>query len=435
MNTKRLFCMGLVFALLLSAFGCAPAADADPTGTPGKVEDPFVKPTTTPVPTPDPTAPPATGAPAPTQTAPSAAGAPTAEPTDAPTAEPTDAPKDPLTGLFPADMGLGFGFGSIEEDAKRGIDVEYVYDEKTDAQYRIYNGGEMRLSVMFDNIRGFETLGVGVLLFLGGVPQPYRVEGETEYSYLHPFYLKNGTYYLDLYFIPVTGQKGDKLEMNAHMIGAPEFIPTKAVPSTPPFNYSCNSFGAGSPIIQFNAAPPAQELPETVNRILSQTVSYADTTLLDTVSWSAEDLQQRISGKCSTPDLASNGIANRFNISADTPIRLRYEVFGSPYVDYRLVYFLDNVPVAVDPEDLAFIEVENGRKTVVETVIDLSGFQGYGVLYPMLVPRNMILTYDGEPQGTDTRSLGIKSSLLVLTSASDFQGMLEITTAWFDETP
>ena len=426
MSMKRLLCMGLAFALLLSAFGCAPAADADPTGTPGKVEDPFTQPT--PTPAPDPTAPPATGAPdqTPTVLNPSASGT--------PAAEPTEMPEEPLHGLFPEDMGMGFGFGTIEEDAKRGIDVEYVYDEKTDAQYRIYNGGEMRMSVMFDNIRGFETLGVGVLLFLGGVPQPYRVEGETEYSYLHPFYLKNGTYYLDLYFIPVTGQKGDELEMNAHMIGAPEFIPTKAVPSTPPFAYSSNSFGAGSPIIRFNADPPAQELPETVNRILSQTVSYADTTLLDTVSWSAEDLLQRISGKCSTPDLASNGIANRFNISADTPIRLRYEVFGSPYVDYRLVYFLDNVPVAVEPEDLAFIEVESGRKTIVETVIDLSGFNGFSILYPMLVPVNRNLTYDGERQPFTMCWIYSNYSLL-LSGAADVQEMLEMNSALVGETP
>ena len=407
MKIRRFLCVSLAFALLLSTFGCAPAADADPTGTPGRVEDPFEQTTVTQSPNPS-----ATGAPTP---------------------EPTDAPAEPSSGLSAFDMSMGFGFATVDEDIERGNDVEYVYDETTELQYRVYSGGEMRLPIKFLNITGFQDVGVGVLFFVDGVPQPYRVDGETEYSYMHTFYLERGTYYPDLYFIPVTGREGDKLEVWTQVIVGPDYVPTKDVSSIP-FAYSTNAFGTGAPIIQFNADPPAQELPETANRLVSQAVSYADTTLLDIVSWSAEDLLQNISAKCTTPDIAEKTYAYRFNISEDVPIRLQFEVFGTPLVDYRLVYFLDNVPVAVAPEDLAFIEIESGRKTIVETTIDLSGFDGYSILYPVLVPLNWKLTYDGERQSLPPWC-GITSPItLKLSSAADINEALEMNSARAAET-
>ena len=69
-------------------------------------------------------------------------------------------------------------------------------------------------------------------------------------------------------------------------------------------------------------------------------------------------------------------------------MKLRFELFGTPYVHYGLVFFVDNQPVA--PQDGApiLVDVENGQKTVVEAQLDMTGFDTESVLYAILVPRN-----------------------------------------------
>ena len=385
MNMKKWLCVFLALALLLGATGCAPeaASNTDPTETDtGKVEDPFAQPSEDP---------------------------------DAETSAVGDANQ-------PFEQFFGFGWSTVEEDVERGFDVNYVYDEKTTMQYRVYDGGEMRLP-FYLLTQGYEADGFGVLLFVDGLPQPYRMEGDTEYSYMHAFYPEDGEYYLDLYFIPVTGQAGDNLEVWALLVFGPECFPTKDNPYTR--QYAMGSVMAEQRI-QFNAAPPAQELPEASNRILSQTVSYEDTSFSDISGWSVEDLQTKISSICTTPDMDDRTHMSRYDISADTPIQLRFEVYGSPLVDYRLVYFLDYVPVAVSIEDLAFIEIESGRKTIVETTVDLSGFDGYSILFPVLVPVNRILTDDGEVQANTLYLRAQVPFQFILTAASDYQGMLDM---------
>ena len=385
MNMKKRLCIFLALALLLGAAGCAPeaASNTDPAETDtGKIGDPFTQ---------------------------------TSEDPDAEESANGNANQ-------PFEQFFGFGWSTVEEDVERGFDVNYVYDEKTTIQYRVYDGGEMCLPIYLLT-EGYEGESFGVLLFLDGLPQPYWMEGETEYAYMHTFYVEDGTHYPELYFIPVTGQEGDNLEIWADLVFGPDVIPTNDDPNVP--KYASDSVTSGQRI-QFNATPPTHELPETVNWILSQTVSYEDTTRSDTAGWSAEDLQQKISATCTTPDMDNRSIKNRFNISADTPIRLRFEVYGSPRVDYRLVYFLDGVPVAVDAEDLAFIEIENGRKTVVETTVDLSSFDGYSILYPVLVPVNHILTYDGEAQRLPPFMGAQTPSLFMLSAAADGQEMLDM---------
>ena len=59
-------------------------------------------------------------------------------------------------------------------------------DEKL-GQYYIYEGGEMCLTFEMDAEGSNALLDAGVMFHLNGIPQPYRLEGETEYRYFHTF--------------------------------------------------------------------------------------------------------------------------------------------------------------------------------------------------------------------------------------------------------
>ena len=56
--------------------------------------------------------------------------------------------------------------------------------------YITYTGGEMSMGYEIGSSGKVRESGIGILLFLDGQPQPYRLEGESTYTYLHTFYLK-----------------------------------------------------------------------------------------------------------------------------------------------------------------------------------------------------------------------------------------------------
>ena len=70
---------------------------------------------------------------------------------------------------------------------------------------------------------------VGILLFLDGRPQPYRLEGDTDYQYMHRFTLNNEMIYPVFYFTPVTGQAGDTLEMATLTVLYPSIFHPKVI--------------------------------------------------------------------------------------------------------------------------------------------------------------------------------------------------------------
>ena len=54
--------------------------------------------------------------------------------------------------------------------------------------YITYTGGEMSMGYEIGSSGKIRESGIGILLFLDGQPQPYRLEGESTYTYLHTFY-------------------------------------------------------------------------------------------------------------------------------------------------------------------------------------------------------------------------------------------------------
>ena len=110
-------------------------------------------------------------------------------------------------------------------------------DEK--GTFYTYNGGEMVLPFRVEGSGSIVCSGIGILLFVDGLPQPYKTEG-TDYGFLHTFFPPdNEAYTVDLVFTPVTGKPGTTWKSMQFLFWLPttpiprkilRLFPTQAVP-------------------------------------------------------------------------------------------------------------------------------------------------------------------------------------------------------------
>ena len=271
------------------------------------------------------------------------------------------------------DLG-GLGIGAADEPLKD----EY-------GTYRIYNGGEMCTPIEIESTGALREAGTGILLFVDGQPQPYRLEDEDSYSYFHCFYPKRAKEIYNLYFTPITGSAGDTLEVYILSLQKPEYLPSDGNPGM--MIYTNGSIGAGWRL-KFEATPPEADFPEKQVRLSDAEITATDTSYGDTVGWSEEDLRERLDSRSYVNGAPHNGQNRVYNITADTPVDLRYELWGTPYIESSVIFYVDNEPVFTF-DGLPFdMTVASGEKKILTAKLDMTGFTGESVVYVVRVPRN-----------------------------------------------
>lgn len=178
--------------------------------------------------------------------------------------------------------------------------------------------------------------GVGILLFLDGQPQPYKCTEEDTYSYIHTFYPIDGeTYTTELIFTPVTGREGDMLEIYGININCPSVYASDG--SASPL-FSLSSVGAGTRLM-FTEAPQKVDFGVSLDRVISCAVTYTDVTSDEIRGWSADDLEENSEYHFYVNDRADTDNLKISGITSNEPVNLRFEVWGSPYIQYGLVFF------------------------------------------------------------------------------------------------
>lgn len=298
----------------------------------------------------------------------------TTEPTSAPqpSASEPAAPTKPNSSM---DMGMT-SFGPIGD---------YSRDEY--GHYWLYEGGQMHMQFNLEatgqSAINYAQQGIGVLMFLDGRAQPYRLSANGEVSYCHILYPVfdeiTQNYCFDTYFDPVTGKEGDALEFYAITIPNPTWESTD-----PPsgFMYSHGGCTCGTRL-KFGATPQETETPALNDRIAAREITYVDTTFKEVGGWSDQELLMRFEHK-----MYVNGDDKRivYNLTADDQIELQFEIWGTPYMKYGLMFYVDNQPISTTQEIL--FDMQSGKKAVISVTLSLSDFDGEFALYAALIPRN-----------------------------------------------
>lgn len=268
---------------------------------------------------------------------------------------------------------------------------KYAMDDS--GAYLLYEGGEMHMEFGITATGSMATQGIGILLFIDGQLQPYKTAGDNTYRYMHVFHPQDGQRLVEeLIFSPVTGTRGDDLELWYAGIFWPDY------------SYSADGLqglvlSSGMPAsglrLKFAESPSDMDLMDTTDRVISWSCNQIEATITEIGGWSETDLHEKYEYHMYVNDSEEKYITG---INAEKSVRLRFEIWGNPYIHYGLVFFVDNQPVSLSSEDLIFFGVSNGQKTVVEVELDMTGFDGESVVYAALIPRNWrsaeVLTYN-----------------------------------------
>lgn len=253
--------------------------------------------------------------------------------------------------------------------------------------YLVYEGGQMHLQLALQ-ARGLSEAGVGVLLFLDGQPQPFSLEENGAYEYMQIVYpgMKKVDGIVNVYFTPIAGDAGDVLEITYLLVVNPLYSidndndekTSSLVPTTTRPGIVTR--------LKFDAAPPAQVLPEIDDKLICWSAEYADLTSTDIYGWTDADYREEIRSKIKIDGYEDPGIS--YETTADEPIPLHFELLGAPTAEFSVVIYLDNQPVSINPEDIMLVHTQNGQKLILDAQIDFSDFDGESVIYVALVPRN-----------------------------------------------
>lgn len=261
-----------------------------------------------------------------------------------------------------------------------GVRSDHEPDEL--GHYFVYEGGEMHMRIALE-AQALDTDGVGILLFLDGRPQPYRLPDDENDRYMHTFYPPDADEKViyEIIFTPITGEKGDTLEVGLKCITAPDFfIDDGSIQFV-------LSGGNGEMVtrLKFEATPDEADIPQIKDRVLSFDCEYVDMTSAEIAHWTSADVMEKVDWTF-TIDGTKNS-CQRSDYTGSEPLEVSFEIMGNPNAAFGLVIFVNHEPVCTSDQFL--VDIRQGQKTIITAQLDMSDFGGEAVVYAVVVPRNV----------------------------------------------
>lgn len=247
-----------------------------------------------------------------------------------------------------------------------------------------YTGGECRVnySVSASGIgRDF-----GFLLYVDGIPQPYKLKPEGEYAYLHPVSLAGDAedQPFTFYFVPVTGAAGMPSTLAVTSLTNPLFQPDMVETSS--YGWYHGALTAEYPI-RFAADPPPFPEQVAVNKCIinmNRQVLPVTSDYLETRGWSLGQLNKRI-----YQFITYNGEVRYDNleVSDDASAAIHYELAGIPGMSSQTTFYIDHTPIADADGRLVFYNTfSSGGVIAYDFEIDLAKLSGFSTFYAVTVP-------------------------------------------------
>lgn len=281
------------------------------------------------------------------------------------------------------------------------------WPEREEGKPLEYNGGEIAVPYC---AKGDGTgKNVGFLLFIDGIPQPYKLNGEGEYGYMHPFSLKedNVEEQFTFNFVPVTGKAGDTLTFTVANIFNAGFEPDMINSS----NFGL--YGSALSTINFIHFSADSETGNQDALLLKALSKVAVTNELMTAQFAEENLGPQIGmttgdGKTREDKLDESVFMfdtydgepelNDLDVTGRDTLHVAVDLCGIPGLTYRVAFFADNAPLSNAENCYWEVTLEKGKVARVEADLELSVLEGVTTFYAIACAN------DGEDE--DTQGLG-----------------------------
>lgn len=265
-----------------------------------------------------------------------------------------------------------------------------------------YEGGEMKIPYRMKG-SGIGA-SAGFLLFLNGEAQPYKIDGEEEYKYMHVITgkeEKEKTFTIT--FTPLNGKKGDQGKIKIVGLVNPAFMPDMKET----FTYGNNHRTLES-IYDL-------EFKENVDKMVETNDSIK---LIRNSSKQEEDMDKNLEARlkefqlgdldlenCVTSymeyqnDPETFGVAS-LDIAGLKKLHVNYVMMGHPNMIYRVHFYLNHQLVTLEDGSDYTIELKKGKQTKIEFDLDVSEVKE-GSFYAVEVPVNEADYPDDEQIGTN----------------------------------
>lgn len=251
-----------------------------------------------------------------------------------------------------------------------------------------YEGGEM--AVPYEASATGIAESCGFLLYVNGIPQPYRLETDTDYQYLHTSKLNEENTQFTFSFVPVAGKKGDELEICVASILNPMFQPDLV--NTFSYGYAHKMLAMSYPVTFFKESPEidyrmkqdsvaGDQLVASSNEITQEKIKEHENNGL-TVS-----LEDDVYTDLYLDD--KNMLLDEwYNLADRAALHVRYQMFGQPGIRYKTTFYINHVPIALEDGKAFECELSAGNLEAIEFDLDTNELPEKCTFYAVSVPCN-----------------------------------------------
>lgn len=271
-----------------------------------------------------------------------------------------------------SEQSLGaFSFGPISDHDERDI-----YE---------YSGEDIRIPFQVSGMDKKGNSDFGLLVFLDGVSQPYKIEESNGTSskeqVMHKFYLEGEeSKQFEIVFTPVIGEKGGTVPINFSTIFQPDYIPENEDAT----NYGVyHDLNATLPQeVHFKETPPnsaklsaysqsdIQDIPEEIK-------SQNDISSID----SSSDIFDEMTVVELLPENENDEIISAKN----GKLKMKFRMYGGPEVTYRTTIFVNHIPVQILDSEYIETSLQKGKMNTIALELDTSAYEKINSIYAISV--------------------------------------------------
>lgn len=290
-------------------------------------------------------------------------------------------------------VGHGFVNSEMDESGTKRLPINY-------------DGGELEIDYSINAVG--KNKDFGLLIFIDGIPQPYKIDTtEAPYEYMHIFNPEKDDVDMlfTLVFTPVTGKKGDTLDITISSTYNPSFTPD--MKETSSYGGYQSTLEVSNRVV-FNQNPEAFEpsnIPQDVYvSNVQQTTEPITNDLLEKHGVDLETLDTQMLTEFEI-DGENVELIGNLQIDDKGTLKVRYKIFGQPGVRYQTTFYIDHK--AIKSKDVGTFEtvMAKGDVAIIDVEIDVEKLADLNTFYIVSVPTNGNEFYDNPPRFLRTLSV------------------------------
>jgi len=250
----------------------------------------------------------------------------------------------------------------------------------------IYSGGELKIDYIV-NASG-KAKNIGFLIFIDGLPQPYKINEEESYKFLHKLDLKEDNENIPIYFkfAPITGKKGDTLNISITSVYNPAFIPDMKETS---------NYGSYHSTLEVVSSLAFREDPNTTvfldiekSQCLNNVSLYNEPLTNEILDKELIDLTRLDNSVFTHVYIEDKENTENIQINDDGSLRVKFKIFGHPKVRYRNTFYINHKPISSKEGSTFETELKEGNMSIVDVNIDVTNLENFSTFYVVSVPIN-----------------------------------------------